>query len=138
MNADLAMQRALDHKRVVGFAQLSEEEKTLACIWCFESRVANGGFEHFFSSQEGDLAPYAPTAFRAVGSDRRAEIAERANSVFGPGGVPSTKAERTRALRTLSPSAKLTFDDLEKEYYEATGDLEDRLERYVSERHLVR
>jgi hypothetical protein len=80
MIADLAMQRALDRLGSAGFERLSDEDKTLATIWFFESRVANGGFAHFFKSAEGYLAPHAPAAFRAVGADTLADIAAEANA----------------------------------------------------------
>ncbi|ACB75783.1 DMP19 family protein [Opitutus terrae] len=134
MNADLAMQRALDRLKRLGFAGLSEEEKTLAAIWHFESKVANAGFERYFKTVDGELARHAPAAFRAVEARTQAEIAEQANAVFGPGGVPTDPRLREQALRTLSDEARRTFDALERRYFESARDLEDRLARYL-ERH---
>lgn len=133
MNADLAMQRALDRFHHVGFSGLREEEKTLAAIWCFESKVANGGFEHFFKSPEGDLAAHAPIAFQTIGARTLAEIAEQANAVFGTAGVPVDREERRAALRSLPAAARLVFDELETRYFESATDLEDRLEDYLAQ-----
>ncbi len=132
MNADLAMQRALDRLRRVGVAGLTAEERNLAAIWSFEAGVSNGGFAHFFGSAAGDLAAAAPAAFRVIGALARAEIAEKANAVFGPGGVPADRASREQALRSLPASARNTFDRLEAQYFELSTDLEDRLEEYLS------
>lgn len=132
MIADLAMQKALDRYHQAGIRGLTEEEKTLATIWYFESKVANGGFEHFFKSEEGDLASYAPAALRAVGAEDLAAIAERANAVFGPGGVPADKAARKEALKSLPAETRRVFDELEDRYAEYGTDLDGRVEAYVT------
>lgn len=139
MIADLAMQRALDRLDSAGFERLSDEDKTLATIWFFESRVANGGFAHFFKSAEGYLAPHAPAAFRAVGADTLADIAAEANAVFGPAGVPRSRTERAEILHARSDDARRIFDQLEERYFETAPDLEERLEAYLASRpHLAR
>lgn len=132
MNPDLAMQRALDRLNRVGFSALSEGEKTLACIWNFESKVANGGLAHFYKSPAGDLASYMPTAFRAVGAFTRMEIAERANAVFGPDGVPEDRKQRQEMLRALPKESLHVFDDLERKFYDTTKELDERLEEYAN------
>lgn len=132
MNPDLAMQRALDRLNRVGFSALTESEKTLACIWSFESKVANGGLAHFYKSSAGDFASYMPTAFRAVGALTRLEIAERANAVFGPSGVPENRTQRQEKLSALPKESLRIFDDLERRYYDATKELDERLEEYVN------
>jgi hypothetical protein len=134
MIADLAMQRALDRLDSVGFERLSEEDQILATIWFFESRVANGGFAHFFKSAEGYLAPHAPAAFRAIGAESLADIAESANAVFGPAGVPRGKKDRADYLRTHAPDAHRVFDQLEERYFESAPDLGERLEAYLASR----
>jgi len=131
MNPDLAMQRALDRLHRVGFSALSEGEKTLACIWSFESKVANGGLAHFYKSSAGDLAPYMPAAFRAIGAQTRMEIAERANAVFGPSGVPEDRIRRQEMLSALPKEDLRVFDDLERKYYDTTKELDERLEEFI-------
>lgn len=133
MNADLAMQRALDQLKRRGFAGLSDEEKTLAAIWHFESKVANTGFERYFKSVDGEIARYAPTAFRAVGARTQADIAEQANAVFGATGVPLDPRQRQAALSALPAVARQSFDVLERRYFEFANDLEERLERYLEQ-----
>lgn len=131
MNPDLAMQRALDRLNHVGFAGLNEREKTLACVWLFESKVANGGLAHFYKSSAADLAAHMPAAFRAVGARNRAEIAEQANAVFGPGGVPENQETRKERLATLPAHALGVFDALERRYFDTVRELDERLEEYL-------
>lgn len=132
MIADLAMQRALDAYHRVGPAGLSPVERTLAALWCFESEVANGGFEHFYRSKHGDLAAYAPAAFGAIGAPALATIAERANAVFGPAGIPADRTARTEALAALPSAERATFDTLEEEYAASDLDLDPLIEAYVT------
>lgn len=132
MIADLATQHALDRYHAAGIPGLTEEERTLATIWCFESKVANGGFESLFRATEGELAPRAPEAFRNVGADALASIAERANAVFGPAGVPYARGARRRFLDRLSREARGVFEHLEREYGEFGVDLDERIEAYAA------
>jgi hypothetical protein len=132
MIADLAMQRALDAYHRAGANHLTEQDKTLATLWYFESEVENNGFEHFYHSKAGELAAFAPAAFRAIGAPDFAAIAERANAVFGSGGIPATQAERAQALARLSASARSVFDVLEDEYTASELDIDPLIEAYVS------
>ena len=131
MIADLAMQRALDRYHAAGISGLTEEEKTLATLWCFESKVANGGFENFYRATEGELAPYAPAAFRNVGAETLADIAERANAVFGPAGVPRSRDARREFLDQLASETRQLFDKLQADYEAVGVDLDERIEAYV-------
>lgn len=132
MIADLAMQRAIDRYQRVGVAGLADAEKTLATIWYVESKVANGGFEHFYKAAEGELASGAPAALRAVGAEELAGIVERANALFGPDGVPSGREDRTKFLQTMPDSARKTLDALEAQYMECAPDLDVFIEAYLT------
>ncbi len=134
MIVDLATQRALDRYDNTGISGLTEEEKTLVTIWHFESKVANGGFEHFYESQPGELALFAPTAFRNVGADALAIIAERANALFGTP-VPADRTARVRAIASLPEMVRGQFDALEREYAEYGTDLDERVEAYLTKQH---
>jgi hypothetical protein len=134
VNADIATQRALDQFHRAGVSGLTEEERILAAIWCFESKVANGGLENFYKSREGVLAPHAPAAFRAIGAHPLADIAERANAVFGSTGVPAEQEARSNILRALSAEARERLEALTSEYYEYDKDLVDHLERFLAGR----
>jgi hypothetical protein len=137
MNADLAMQRALDRMHKVGFDNISEQDKTLACVWSFDSKVSNGGLKHFFKSAEGDLAYYVPKAFRAVGLIQLAEVAEQANAVFGPEGVPTERNRRIEILRDLPTDSLRIFDELEARYFSDPTELDDPLEKYLTKMHAL-
>jgi hypothetical protein len=84
MNADLACQHAFDRLAKAGFDALTEKEKTLATVWKLQAAVENGGFLRYFSSAAGDLAFHGPAAFEHIGARDMAELATKANAVFGP------------------------------------------------------
>lgn len=134
MIADLEMQRAIDRYHRVGVAALSDEERTLATIWYFESKVSNSGFEHFFRSPEGELARFAPAAFRAIGAEALAGFAERANAVFGADGVPADQERRAQWIDAMPDHACRAFDELDDQYAERAPDLDGYIEGYLSRR----
>ena len=131
------MQRALDRMHKVGFENLSERDKTLACIWSFDSKVSNGGLKHFFKSAEGVLAYYVPQAFRTLGLVQLADVAERANAVFGPAGVPTERSRRTEILRDLPADCLGVFDELEARYFNDPTELNDPVEKYLNKMHAL-
>jgi hypothetical protein len=132
MNTDIAAQKALDRLARVGFELLTEREKILATVWTFESRVVNQGFARYFSSSAGDMASFAPTAFRSVGAPQKAEIAAKANLVFGPEGPAGDRDTRRELVQSFGACAKKTFDELEREFYLSPEDVDDLLEVYIN------
>lgn len=132
MNADIASQRALDRLKKVGFDALTEQEKNLAAIWGIEAEVDNGGFAHFFSSAAGDLAFYAPQALKNVGALDLAELAARANAVFGPDGPPPERAARRNAVDAFSEEDRQILEPLDDLFLESEDDTSELLEAYLS------
>jgi hypothetical protein len=131
MNADQLTQTALDLMDRRGFAALNEQQKTLAAIWHFEAQVGNGGFSRFYASLEGEVAPYVPGAFRAIGALEMAEIAERANALFGPEGPPVDLDERMRAFHAFTDAGMEELQQLENRYLEFDEDDSALIEAYL-------
>jgi hypothetical protein len=134
MNTDIAAQKALDRLAKVGFDLLAEREKILAAVWTFEAQVVNQGFARYFSSSAGDMAFYAPTAFKSIGALQKAEIAAKANGVFGAGGPPRDRKTRRELVRAFDAEAKRVFDALEMEFYQSPEDVDDLLEVYINKK----
>jgi hypothetical protein len=131
MNVDLAAQRAFDRLAKVGLAELTDAERTVATVWLFDARVANGGLAAYYSSTAGDLALYAPRALTDIGAVQMAAIAARANAVFGPEGPPREHGARRERVRGLSDDAKRELDALEVLFYDCPDDLDELLETYL-------
>ena len=134
MNTDIAAQRALDRLAKVGFEKLAGQEKILAAIWTFEAGVANHGFARYFSSPAGDMAFYAPTALKTIGAAGMAELAAKANAVFGASGPPKDRKTRRELVRALGDDARKLFEALETRYYESKEDVDDLLEAYLEKK----
>jgi hypothetical protein len=132
MNTDLAAQKALDRLAKIGFEMLSEHEKILAAVWTFEAQVVNRGFAKYFSSAAGDMAAFAPTAFKIIGALRKAEIAAQANQVFGPAGPPSDRTIRRELVQAFGPDARRAFDALEIQFDQCPEDADELLEAYIN------
>lgn len=77
------------------------------------------------------MAPLAPQAFRNVGAAALATLAERANAIFGPDGVPASRQARRSFLDQLSPEACRVFEQLDSDYQEFGVDLDDQVESYA-------
>jgi hypothetical protein len=131
VNTDIAAQQAFDRMEKVGFDGLTEQEKTVASAWLFVGKVANGGFRGFFRSSAGDLAFYAPTALKKIGAVKLAEIAAKANEVFGAGGPPRDRKARQTAFRSLCKDAMKQLEALEPPFYECPDDVDALLDVYL-------
>jgi hypothetical protein len=134
MNTDIAAQKALDRLAKVGFEKLAGREKILAAVWTFEAGVANRGFARYFSSPAGDMAFYAPTALKTIGAQGMAEIAAKANEVFGANGPPRDRKTRRERVRAFGGEIKRLFEALETRYYESKEDVDDLLEAYLDKK----
>jgi hypothetical protein len=134
MNTDVAAQKALDRLAKVGFEMLAENEKISAVVWTFESQVANRGLARYFAGSAGDMAFYAPTAFKAIGALRKAKIAADANEIFGAGGPPGDRKTRRELLHAFGAEATRSFDALEREFFQSPEDADDLLEVYLNKK----
>ena len=134
MNTDIAAQRALDRLAKVSFEKLAGQEKILAAVWTFAAGVANRGFARYFSSPAGDMAFYAPTALKTIGAQGMAEIAAKANEVFGANGPPRDRKTRRERVRALGNDARKLFEALETRYYESKEDVDNLLEAYLDKK----
>lgn len=132
MNADIAAQKAFDRLDRVGFDALAEKEKTVATVWRFVGKVANEGLRRFFSSSAGDLAFYAPTALRDIGAFKMAEIAAKANEIFGAEGPPRDRKVRRELVRAFTKEVIKKLEALEAPFYDCSDDVDELLEKYVN------
>jgi hypothetical protein len=130
-NADIAAQQAFDRMSQEGFDALTEKERTVAAVWLFEGKVANGGFRGFFSGSAGNLAFYAPAALKNIGAFKMAEIAAQANGVFGAEGPPRDRKARQKLVRAFSEETLKQFEALERVFYECPDDVDALLDAYV-------
>ncbi len=113
----------------------------LAANWC-QSQVAAGGFEQFFSTSTGVLAPEAVAGFRAMGLPDLAEVVEQAMDVF-PEPYPRDRDIRNEVLgQKLSARQNDLFGKLDRKFVEllssSDGETSDRFEaaanRYAQEK----
>jgi len=131
-NTDLAAQRALDRLRQVGFEALTESERILAAVWTFESQVMNQGLAHYFARAPDALVRFAPVAFRSIGAQEFADLAEAAYRIFGDAGLSGDRPARRQQVRALSAEARMALTGLENRLYASAEDPDELLEAYLN------
>src|SRR5438094_821901 len=85
----------------IGFAKLTEAERTAFMVDQLEREINNGGFAQFFLNSSGDHATETPMALRAIGAPQMARIVEQALAPFGRAGPsrdPTTRSDQIEAL----------------------------------------
>ena len=132
MNADIAAQKAFDRLAHASFEQLSATDKILAAIWSFDAGVSNNGFASYFSSAAADMAFYVPLALKTIGAAGMAEIAAKANDVFGVSGPPKVRKDRQAMVRAFDRGIKDRLTALESQFYESPDDVDELLESYIN------
>jgi hypothetical protein len=118
----------LDHR------DLSPPERVFLLVWELESEVNNGGFLQYFHNSSGALALYIVDALKTIRAEATADIAQRAlNAVAGTVTNWSDDAARQGDIKRLSPQARKTLDELDREYYKCPEHLTPLLYNYVTE-----
>ncbi len=112
---------------------LSPEERTACAVDAFQREVNNGGFEQYLYNSSGAMAGELLDALHAVGADCVAEIYRPALAAL-PGKLPADEEERGALLdEALTESVSERLDRCDGRFYERSGDLEERLYRYIVE-----
>ena len=117
---DLSESDRTDFGRV-DFSDQSEDQQVFSAIWELESQVNNGGFAQYFQSAEGHTADVAPSALRAIGAVRCADIVSRALAVVA--------AEQL--IEALDAPALEALEALDQEFFGYPDNLTDLLFEYV-------
>ena len=126
-----AFDEALENLGLNGMDAISEKDKVVACVFALEGEVNNGGFDQFFFNSAGDLAFYAPEALRKIGAYKTAEIAEKANSIFGAEGPSPDWNKRNEVLQSFGEKHDDFLGELDDQFYEYPHDLYSLLEQYL-------
>ena len=132
---DEAFERVLGRLSKIGFDALSEPEKILVSLWAIEAEVNNGGFHQFFFNSYGECAHFVPIALRILGAPQMAQLAERANAIFGDAGPPRDWFARQDALLALPESAEAFLEELDVAFQAYPEDLARLGEAYVREHY---
>lgn len=115
----------------VGYARLTDAEKTFSCTWSLQREVNIGGFKRFYSKSAGDYAAETVGAFERIGANYTADIIKRANNLFKNGKPSKYMAKRRGELNRFTADARQKLLKLEEEYYEYHDDLELLLYNFV-------
>ena len=117
----------------LGFAALSEREKTFAAVWGLEAEVNNGGFNQYFSNSAGDHCREAVTALQAIGAHHTSKLVEEAIAVFGSSGPSRDWETRQEQVDELDEQALAVLESLDEQFYRYEDDLSGLLARYMQD-----
>lgn len=85
----------------------------------------------FFCHAAGDIAFHAPDALRRIGAVQMAEIAARANGVFGAEGPPRDRNARKALVEGFPEATKESLRALEAVSFECPEDVDELLEKHL-------
>lgn len=127
------MTRKSDYGENMG--ALSAEERVFYVITDIYSQVTSMGFEHYFYDEAGRNALEAPEAFRTIGANNRAEIAEKALEVIG-GSLSENDKERADFIRyDLTDEQRLALTECDEAFKAIDDDINRLLFVYIREYH---
>jgi uncharacterized protein DUF4375 len=118
----------------IGFAKLTEAERTAFMVDQLEREVNNGGFAQFFLNSSGDHAAETPMALRAIGAAQMARIVEEALAPFGRAGPSRDTTTRSEQIEALGEAAEDVWSTCDSKFYEYPDNLAAQLRGYVAAR----
>lgn len=109
----------LDKKCYYGdyLGELSEDELIIYLILNFESQLAEGGFEYYFTSLYGNYVLDVKEAFKEVGEERIVEVIDQAIDYFPDEFDFSDQLEREKYMDLLMVDHPEGFNDVDETYY---------------------
>lgn len=116
----------------VGVEQLPPEQRTVAAVWLLAADVDNGGFDQYFFNASGDLAAFAPSAFREIGAPDVAEIVAEAVGAFGEDGPATDQTERHQQMQRLAPAKRKQWMELDARFLQHAETIPGLLRSYVA------
>jgi hypothetical protein len=122
------------HYGKVAYAKQSGSQRIFSAIWGLEAEVNNGGFRQYFYNSDGEAAPDAPAALRAIGAQHAAAIVAEALSLFPQGPPPRDRDARQRRLRLASPEVLAKWEQLDRRFFTYPDNLTDLLYAWVQSR----
>jgi hypothetical protein len=110
--------------------ELTPAELPLVAVCSVRQEVNSGGFDSYFRYSNGDTAPAAVEAAKAMGSSDLAALISQAIDRLGMESYPADCSARESRIDDLD----LAFDDLDEAFYapEASDDLDARMETLAS------
>ena len=116
----------------VRFADQPEPQKVFSAVWALESQVNNSGFLGYFASSDFDTANFSPTALRAIGADKSAQISERALRALSSAPLPDSQQACERLVASLTTDSRKSFGTLDSEFLAYPDNLTELLYAYVA------
>lgn len=122
----------------------TSQERTYFAVGLLEGEVYNGGFDQYFSNSAGDYFAHAEAGLVELdASDAVRILREAAKTVFGRTPPPEDQAERWKAMerhqggRRLFSKREAILNALDKQFWDGSEDLADRLAGYAKAEGLL-
>lgn len=133
-NPDLSEvgQWVFEREEELGYEKLSWPEKVFVCIKDIDGEVNNGGFDQYYFNSSGDHAIDAVASLEAIEATHTANLVRKTNALFGEGGPSPDRLSRQAQLDALRGDKAKEMNEIEKEFYQGTEDLDGLLKKYIS------
>jgi hypothetical protein len=105
-------------------------ERVVVTVEAAEREVNNGGFWLYFRNSSNEHASFLPQAFRAIGAEAAADLADRALTVIGAE-EKWTPDAFISAAESLEESARERLNDLTQDYFLTGGAIAEMLFAYI-------
>ena len=122
---------AIDKELNWGFDSLDEVERIVFCAWVADGEVSNGGMHAVCYNSTGDYLPHVPSAFRAIGANRKAALFEELSLVFGREGPSIDRQHRIKQHESLSEACIAKIDALDDQYFATSEEVADLVFLYL-------
>ncbi len=128
MNIDAILAKKVEKK---GISALTQEERYVYLVQAMNREVNHGGFELFFYSAAGALAPELVLALEALDLPINQAIAGQALSCFG---TPSSwgDEDRRRHLDRMTQGGANLWQQLDEAFYEFPEMIEEKVLDYIA------
>jgi hypothetical protein len=128
-----AYRAALARERMVGFSELTSQEKELIAALLMHEEIRNGGFAQWLTNSFSDYAAHAIRFMERVNDHERLRLVAAASAIFHLGEIPPNWQERRAYASRWTQDDFQKFAPIDSAYYAIKRDIYDDMAALVSD-----
>lgn len=123
-------------EKILGWNNLSHQERIFAMIMLLLYEVGNGGLHQYYSNSAGDLAKHIPDALKNIKAFKIEKMIKKANSFFGLFGPSKNRIKRNSILNKLSNDKLSYMKSIDEVIFDGPEDIEELLMMFATSANL--